>query len=169
VRGPQKAQPFVGPLDRRVRALVVERHEFGGGRHCQPKHTTARLELGEGTTASAHFGSLDERGLATKAERRLSGAPTFWLNKRAKRNPLTDYSECAKRRSDCFDSELAICSVLRQRVLHTFVSALTFDMRGAQKAQPFGLPLDGRVRRLVTEGRVRFHLPVPLPRDRGFE
>jgi hypothetical protein len=27
------------------------------------------------------------------------------------------------------------------------VSALTFDMRGAQKAQPFGHPLDGRVRR----------------------
>ncbi len=26
-------------------------------------------------------------------------------------------------------------------------SALTFDMRGAQKAQPFGHPLDGRVRR----------------------
>jgi hypothetical protein len=25
---------------------------------------------------------------------------------------------------------------------------LTFDMRGAQKAQPFGHPLDGRVRRL---------------------
>ena len=25
--------------------------------------------------------------------------------------------------------------------------ALTFDMRGAQKAQPFGHPLDGRVRR----------------------
>jgi hypothetical protein len=128
---------------------VAERHELGGSRHCQAKHTTARLELGEGTTASAHFGSVDEQGLATKAERRLSGAPTFWPNKRAKRNPLTDYSECAKRSSDCFDSELAICSVLRQRVLHPFVSALTFDMRGAQKAQPFGHPLDGRVRRHV--------------------
>jgi hypothetical protein len=27
------------------------------------------------------------------------------------------------------------------------VRRLTFDMRGAQKAQPFGHPLDGRVRR----------------------
>jgi hypothetical protein len=26
-------------------------------------------------------------------------------------------------------------------------ASLTFDMRGAQKAQPFGHPLDGRVRR----------------------
>ena len=30
---------------------------------------------------------------------------------------------------------------------HTLPRALTFDMRGAQKAQPFGHPLDGRVRR----------------------
>ena len=29
---------------------------------------------------------------------------------------------------------------------HTIPRALTFDMRGAQKAQPFGHPLDGRVR-----------------------
>ena len=29
---------------------------------------------------------------------------------------------------------------------HMLPRALTFDMRGAQKAQPFGHPLDGRVR-----------------------
>ena len=39
------------------------------------------------------------------------------------------------------------------RCLRIRVSALTFDMRGAQKAQPFGHPLDGRVRHLC--GRVR--------------
>ena len=35
---------------------------------------------------------------------------------------------------------------------HTLPRALTFDMRGAQKAQPFGHPLDGRVRRQVAHG-----------------
>jgi len=33
MRGPQKAQPFVGPLDGRVRALVAEAHEIGGQKH----------------------------------------------------------------------------------------------------------------------------------------
>ena len=33
---------------------------------------------------------------------------------------------------------------------HTLPRALTFDMRGAQKAQPFGHPLDGWVRQLPT-------------------
>jgi hypothetical protein len=31
--------------------------------------------------------------------------------------------------------------------LYSCSLGLTFDMRGAQKAQPFGYPLDGRVRR----------------------
>jgi hypothetical protein len=35
-------------------------------------------------------------------------------------------------------------NALYERLRH-----LTFDMRGAQKAQPFGHPLDGRVRRLL--------------------
>ena len=39
------------------------------------------------------------------------------------------------------------------------VMGLTFDMRGAQKAQPFGHPLDGRVRR--HSGR-RKHEPGPI-------
>src|SRR2546427_6052298 len=48
---------------------------------------------------------------------------------------------------------------------------LTFDMRGGRKwAKPAcGRPLDGRVRPLVTEERVRFHLPLPPLRDREFE
>jgi hypothetical protein len=37
---------------------------------------------------------------------------------------------------------------------------LTFDMRGAQKAQPFGHPLDGRVRQPVSLGTARFHTSV---------
>ena len=35
---------------------------------------------------------------------------------------------------------------IRIFVKRTFSTASTFDMRGAQKAQPFGNPLDGRVR-----------------------
>ena len=34
----------------------------------------------------------------------------------------------------------------RRASMMGFVRGLTFDMRGAQKAQPFGHPLDGRVR-----------------------
>ena len=37
----------------------------------------------------------------------------------------------------------------RRNCGHTTPRALTFDMRGAQKAEPFGHPLDGRVRRLL--------------------
>ena len=103
VRGRQKAQPFGCPLDRRVRALVAKRHDFGGGRHGWPKHTTARLELGDGTTAPADSGPLDERRVATEAERRLSGAPNYSLHKRAKRNPLTDSSKSAKRGLTCIE------------------------------------------------------------------
>ena len=50
---------------------------------------------------------------------------------------------------------------------HTLPRALTFDMRGAQKAQPFGHPLDGRVRRR-SRSRTAHGFegePVTLPKD----
>ena len=65
----------------------------------------------DGTFASAKRGSLDEPGLATKAERRLSGAPTLTLHKRAERSPLTDSSTCAKRCWDCIESRLGMCAL----------------------------------------------------------
>jgi hypothetical protein len=56
---------------------------------------------------------------------------------------------------------------------HTIPRALTFDMRGARKAQPFGHPLDGRVRprgltgqaqALLRQARIR---QVCLPQQRA--
>jgi hypothetical protein len=43
------------------------------------------------------------------------------------------------------------------------VRRLTFDMRGAQKAQPFGHPLDGRVRRHSYERAFTMEFGDTLP------
>ena len=74
MRGPQKAQPFVGPLDGRVRALVAEAHEFGGLKHCWPKHTTDCQGLGlrRAVRVFAVVDSRHERGSMTKR-----GAPPW--------------------------------------------------------------------------------------------
>ena len=49
------------------------------------------------------------------------------------------------RRSELQMLQLQLSAFFKRS--HTLPRALTFDMRGAQKAQPFGHPLDGRVSR----------------------
>ena len=67
-------------------------------------------------------------------------------------------SDARRREHVCaVDAATPNCCQERQTHLHSGLLSgrvpgdlrrLTFDMRGAQKAQPFGHPLDGRVRRL---------------------
>jgi hypothetical protein len=64
VRGPQKAQPFVGPLDRRVRALVAEAHRRSTPNGSWPPRGTKRREIEacKAMSAFAVHGSLKARG-----------------------------------------------------------------------------------------------------------
>ena len=159
MRGAQKAQPFGHPLDGRVRRRRGGRHGAcmiaSGGklRHCSnepqpvkrytPSVTVAKIFIRPRFSAGADI-------VTAVAVIRAWKEPTGHGQEEKSRPSLHQTEPSAKLKLTRGKPVSAFGGDIRDAGGTTRgheVRRLTFDMRGDRKAQPFGHPLDGRVRR----------------------